>query len=418
VTVADPSRQESGRTRAREVALSALLILFGTLIALALGELFLELFVPEKTRFYVWPPNLRYTFQISSEVLPGVTEGESHFISNSEGIRGPEFSGERGSEYRILAVGGSTTECLFLDQSKAWPYLLGENLSKTADGRKVWVGNIGRSGLNTRDHILEMKYLLPYYDVDVLVFLIGVNDLGLLLEQGDEYDPIYLSEEEHVWRQLKHAFLVIPPGALPDRPFYEKTRLFRLASSLAAQEQEEENQADAWKFYVFGRKNRQEGQIIEQLPSLASALDEYERNIREIVSLGEQQGLRMVFATQPTLWKADITTEEESLLWQGWARRPRKRPGDPYYSVEALASGMAAYNERLLRLCMKYGLECVDLARELPKDLTIFYDDGHYNENGARETARVLASYFRQRPPFTPAAETSGTAGGKEECCN
>ena len=47
--------------------------------------------------------------------------------------------------YRILTLGGSSTECLVLDQTEAWPQLLQDRLNET-NKYQVWVGNAGQSG--------------------------------------------------------------------------------------------------------------------------------------------------------------------------------------------------------------------------------------------------------------------------------
>jgi hypothetical protein len=71
-----------------------------------------------------------------------------------------------------------------------------------------------------------------------------------------------------------------------------------------------------------------------------------------------------------------------------------------FYSVEALAEGMAAYNGRLLEICRQRQVECIDLATLLPKDTTVFYDDAHFNESGAKQVARIVADYLSHHDLF------------------
>ena len=85
------------------------------------------------------------------------------------------------------------------------------------------------------------------------------------------------------------------------------------------------------------------------------------------------------------------------------------KPGrNDYYAVEPLAQGMASFNETLIRICQERAVECVDLASALPKDATIFYDDAHFNENGARRVAEILAAYLGERPPFADGTPGAG----------
>lgn len=112
----------------------------------------------------MWPPNIHRVFNLDPRVLPGV-EGETNFIVNSEGIRGDEFIPQ--DDYRILAIGGSTTEDLYLDQTEAWPQVLQSQLNDD-NIRRVWVGNVGKSGRNTRENVLQMNY---FHNTPILMLL-------------------------------------------------------------------------------------------------------------------------------------------------------------------------------------------------------------------------------------------------------
>jgi lysophospholipase L1-like esterase len=103
-----------------------------------------------------------------------------------------------------------------------------------------------------------------------------------------------------------------------------------------------------------------------------------------------------VFATQPTLWKADLPAALDSLLFLG-AKDPTRSPlGAGFYSTTALARGMAVFNAELIELCARLEMECVDLASQLPSDTTVFYDDLHFNESGARAVAAAMAPLLTQ----------------------
>src|SRR4029077_15626509 len=79
---------------------------------------------------------------------------------------------------RIAAFGGSTTESLFVSEERTWPRLLEVELAARLR-TTAWVGNFGKSGRNTRQHVLEAKYVLPQFSANVALFLVGVNDLGI-----------------------------------------------------------------------------------------------------------------------------------------------------------------------------------------------------------------------------------------------
>jgi lysophospholipase L1-like esterase len=352
----------------------------------------------ELPSYLVWPPYLKHKNIPAAGVFHGI-RGESRFETNAYGIRGPDFAAERGKEYRILFLGGSATESFYLDQDEAWPALIAKSLTVTADGRGIWIGNIGRSGHNIRDHLMEMRMLVPKLPVDVLVFMTGVNDLGLRLAQDRAHNPHFLDNKDNIAYQLKHAFSVLPDD--PDLPFYRKGFLGRLLNP-DTQRAKPHHVVDnaGWAFDRW-RQLRRQGQLVKNLPSLDAALKEYARNIADIAELAKQMRVRIIFMTQPALWRAGLSEVEQNTLWMGGIG-DYQAEGGRYYSAEALAQGLAVYNRTLLDACKRAGAECFDIAPQIKQDLSVFYDDCHFNENGAREVARATIDYLRSRSPFIP----------------
>ena len=68
-----------------------------------------------------WPYS-RHVSRPLPGVFPGIS-GPSRVTANSLGIRGPELP-PREAGYRLLCLGGSTTECHYLDDEETWPHLL------------------------------------------------------------------------------------------------------------------------------------------------------------------------------------------------------------------------------------------------------------------------------------------------------
>ncbi len=321
------------------------------------------------------------------------------FKINSAGIRGEEFTTEQ--TYRILAVGGSTTECLYLDQTEVWTSLLEKKLSE-AKHKSIWVGNVGRSGRNTRHHILQLKYLLPQLPkIDAVLLLAGVNDLHIRISDL-EYDPQTTAKPTFEEDYMRAAFALAPPAL----PVYHYKRLgwWRMAKKLKAafltdtkaqpiQDSTGETLAQ-WRRY---RNNAEE--VIDTIPDLTTALEEYRRNLETIADLAQQRSLRLILVTQPTLWRSDLTQEDRNLLWMGGVGSFQLGKGHKYYSASSLEKIMQQYNDTLLDVCHKRAIECIDLAGALPKDRTVFYDDVHFNESGAQQVADVL---FRHVSPHVP----------------
>jgi hypothetical protein len=147
------------------------------------------------------------------------------------------------------------------------------------------------------------------------------------------------------------------------------------------------------------RLSRARAPKIDSLPPLAAQLTEYRRNLNAMADLAAAAGVQLVFVTQPSAWRADMSPAEQGELWLGFHAAARA-PGPSYFTTRVLGHAMARYNETLLDVCRERGLDCVDAARLLPHDTTAMYDDVHFNEQGSRMLARVLVEHFRARPPF------------------
>ena len=398
----------------RRVALlripSNLALLVGSLaVTLGVAELVLRAVVPSSKSYFTQVPGTDWTLTAAPDVLPGV-EGDAHFRINDSGIRGRAF-GADSTEFRMLAVGGSTTECTILDETEVWTHLLEVNLERTAEGRRIWVGNVALAGKSTRDHVLHLKYLLPQYPrIDVVLALVGANDLQVALWQGWSYRlPASVTEPAAEAERMAFAFqrrpvaIHVPTGYKSTHvAWYKATALWQVARRVN------------WTWHRHqtfklprlvptlqaARLERYKTQdLIDSLPSLDAPLVEYRRNLNAMADIAIKAGVELVFITQPSAWRQDMPDAQQRLLYAG-AMETTGRSDRSYYTTRALAVAMARYNATLLAVCHQRGLDCVDAAAAMPRDTTALYDDMHFNEHGARLFAGVLAEHFRRRPAF------------------
>lgn len=366
---------------------------------LLLGEIVLRFALP--VSYYISTPHLEMVFKPDHDIMPGIS-GQSRFAVNSGGIRGDELTPSHTN--RILTIGGSTTECAYLDQYETWPYLLQKTLTENTS-HNVWVGNAGMSGRPTANYLTAMQYLpLSEMRIDTIILLIGVNDFLKRLARDESYDPNFLAKPEAAAILLDDTFTA-GSHPYPDDPFFKKTGLWRLlrkVKSVILQKNAQHNiQDESGKIYVTWRKHRQQAvEIRNELPDLSSALEEYARNINKMIDIAQEKSIRLIFMTQPTMWKPSLSKELEALLWMGGIGNYQTESHKVYYSSEALEKGMDKYNNILLEICRERQVECIDLSSILEKDTTVFYDDDHFNESGAKKVSTVLSNYILSRDPF------------------
>src|SRR5689334_4470801 len=127
------------RPKRREWAARTLLLAVSTCLGLAILEGAARLLSPP-------PPfgplfDLRPYKKLRLEPnLPGVRSPVVH-SANKWGMRGEDPPKDWRRAFTVITVGGSTTQCFYLDDSRAWPHLLQEKLRSSCPS--AWVGNAG-----------------------------------------------------------------------------------------------------------------------------------------------------------------------------------------------------------------------------------------------------------------------------------
>ena len=339
----------------------------------------------------VWRPGMHVVFQPDPKVFPGVS-GVTHFRVNQLGLRGPELQ-QAGSIYKIVTVGGSTTLSLMLDGPKTWPEQVMREMNARQQRMPVWVGNAGVNGHNAVHHLTMLRELPVLRQADLVLFLCGLNDFqaGLVFEGASS--QARLQEAAHQYWEYLLA------GATFPFPLYRHLRLYRVARRVTDDVLERagsEQQQESWDEAEL-RRRRTAGPVLP-MPDLAIARDEYRQRLQTLGAECTRLGRRCVFLTQPTIWRADLQPAMERLLLFGWVG-PKTQPKG-YVAASELERGMDSYNQVMLDLCRENHLECFDLAAVLPKEPSVYYDDAHFTENGARLVASALSRYLLSRPPF------------------
>ena len=360
-------------------ASKALLSLYALLIAAGCTEFFMR--ISNTVPWGIGPqtPFSRGVSATDSSVMPGVF-GDSRITFNEWGVRGPSVKTLEGRQraVTILTIGGSTTICSALDDSEAWPQLLMNEINARQKEPYTFVGNLGMDGHATASHIAFLESLPVVRKADLLIFLVGVNDLAFAILVEGESSHRLMQETAQIrmtpgYRSLRYGY-------------WARLKTVQLLMAVVAVVR---GRHDKPVEMLIERRLMRSRSLIAPLPPLDLSLTEYRGRLERILKRCRELGKRCILLTQPTLWRKGLTPREESLLWLG-AVGPSGKKG--YVSAEELANGMNRYNETLLSVCAYLKAECYDLAAAIPKDTSAFYDDCHYNESGARMVANYLAA--------------------------
>lgn len=368
-----------------------LLIFFGLCISLAVGEVAVRVKMRYFNRAVLRYPPGKFDFDFTRWHVLGVTPKVT-FTVNALGLRGP-MPPQVGKVYRIITIGGSTTECIAQDDAQEWPHLLMVELNQRQKGLPVWVGNAGVSGLTTVTHASCLRRLPVLHQADLLIFLIGVNDLAAaLLFDGAPTQEVL---EDRAELFAEHA----PDGVSHVRGLLRRSWLLALVW----------NSLQHLSQVIFTWRSEQDVPIgaslsgraagpVLPLPDLRLALAEYAQRVRTLEQQCRQYHRRCVFLTQPTMWRAGLSAAEQSLLYSGGVGYHGIARG--YVSAPELERAMAAYNQVLLAVCREDQFECYDMAAAIPKDTSAFSDESHYNDHGTHLVADYLAERLLASPPL------------------
>jgi lysophospholipase L1-like esterase len=325
--------------------------------------------------------------------MPGI-HGESHFLTDRFGYRS-DGSPAR-ADLRLLTLGGSTTECLYLDQTETWPRLLQDWL-RSRTGRTAWVANAGKSGLNTYHHVVQVERLLAQSpDFDVVVLFVGLNDMHQRLRKGGDAVAFDTWHRGHAIEVEARALAVHPEpyrwSGLPRNTAIAAlvTDAWRAPGRRRSAAADIRVEDDRGQTYVRRREMRSNAEVwADSPPDLSAALDAYAANLGRVLDRIRGTGARALVITQPSLWEETIAPEAERLLWFGWFE---DEPWEPkgYYTGEALMTAMNRYNSTTREVAASRNVPILDLARTMPKSPQYFYDDCHFTEAGAQHGALVI----------------------------
>lgn len=312
---------------------------------------------------------------VKDNVMPGIS-GKVEFSINRYGLRGPNTDLKK-TDLKILIIGGSAAECLYVTDKLSWPWLLQDKLTEKT-GKKIFVGNAGKSGQFSLHHIYMLQEYKYAPQFDWVILLAGINDAGRFLNND------YEKRKSRV-----EATTFINKGG--NRIFFNDSKLFHrlgyifYSKTVLPHEILQDNDG-SWHEFVRERRQRAlKVNTINQEPSgINEALSIYKNNLRKFINICRQRNQKVIILTQPTLWHKGLPADFEKLLFE-------YKDENSAYSTEVLEKVMKAYNQAALDVCQQEGILCIDLAARLSSDYSMFYDDCHLNINGCEKMANILS---------------------------
>jgi len=285
-----------------------------------------------------------------SKVRPG--GGIARYTRDHWGFRGTQRDP---SEIDILAVGGSTTNELYHDDSETWTAVLQRDFNE-AD-KKIVVANAGVDGHSTVGHLRSLEDWfprVPRLHPKLILYYVGINDV--YVESQARYDAIV---PQGRWERIRRY--VSDNSAL-----YSVVRMVR--GMVRASRARVIYSNDPPKLVPTATT------ATVRRADYAARLAAFAGRLRAIAERTRALGARPVFITQR---RGDAFVVDGRMMATGPA------------AVDARAV-QGFFNETTMTVCRETGSICIDLASEIDLAPADFVDAIHTNPAGSRKIGDYL----------------------------
>ncbi len=283
---------------------------------------------------------------------------------NSLAFRGPEPPLDFNDYLTILTIGGSTTECLIVNEEKTWPALIGNELNKSF--RNVWLNNAGLNGHSTYGHLKLLQDYVVKLQPKVCIFLVGCNDINRPdLSRADstvfnKYQNLVVSLAR--WSRLMNVLL----------NFYRH----HLAK--------ERELVKGLPFTMTGHPTKiVSDSVAERLINvLKPDVVRYGERLKKMIAICRSANILPIILTQPCVLGNAI----DDITGVDLATYPYKE-----INGKVLWSELQLYNDETKRVCGLENVLVLDLGNQLPKSTKYFYDIFHFNKAGCKKISELLS---------------------------
>ena len=293
--------------------------------------------------------------------------------NNSLGFKGPEPPKDFADWLTVVAVGGSTTECLEITD-KTWPDRLGVMLQP--DFKKLWLNNAGFCGHSTYGHYILMHNFIAKLKPKVAVFLIGINEVGV--SNPREFDTrmttnLSFRSMDKFLASLAYRSEVASVTLNLYRYFFPK--------SVQAIGQRDMGELDLTKLPKLELTAAEKAAILKT--HAEKFVPAYEVRLRRLLQVTRENGILPVLLTQPVVYGPIV--DPATGIDLGKIVVANGMNGEVGWQVLEL------YNDVTRRVGAEAGILVIDEARQMPKDSRYYYDLMHFSNAGAEKFAEIAA---------------------------
>lgn len=328
------------------------------LIVLICIEICLHFYNPfaiiKKNRNADLPNNAKY--ELKDIKIPGLDKDFIH-TKNSLGFRGSELP-ENDAALKIICMGGSSTECFYLNDGSDWPALLGGKMLQDKPG--IWLNNAGVSGKSASEQTVLLKKHIVKLKPDYILLMCGLDDIGIAVEK-----PVIIAKNDRL--SDFYNFLEIP-----------KTIRSTFNNDNGGEDRNAFQVLDLTKAEML---EMSDSQILQRIAREQPLISAYKKHLQEIADICKDNGIRLILVSEVILYGDE--TDNISNINLG-----NLKIGEINGRTEALL--LKQYNKSTYEIAVSNNLHFINLSSRLPKDSRYFYDGYHFTKDGAEMVANII----------------------------
>jgi lysophospholipase L1-like esterase len=271
----------------------------------------------------------------------------------------------------IAFLGGSTTECTYVNEDLRFPYLAGR-LIEAQTHLKVNAYNAGRSGNNSLHSLNILLNKVVNLQPDIVIMMHNINDLAILMYEKTYWNtnpsrsPIQerLPNFKTVGQDLRQTFYLVRDLTFPN--------LARAVKGIFHSDRK--GKADEFKD-VRGQKITIDQDLL---------LREFTLNLQTFINICRARAITPVLMTQ-----ASRLTDHPDPLIKKLMHNLELSQGITYAEFKGAFDRL---NQTIREVGAKNGVLVIDLAHEIAPVKENISDVAHFNDHGSRLVAATIAA--------------------------
>ena len=317
--------------------------------------------------------------------LPGLKK-EIVFEHNAFGLRSLSMrrKAKPDNTIRIFCLGASTTEQPTQATEDTWSGILENKLNNVFRDQNIniQVASYGNGGLKSTGLFLWANENIEEYDPDIVISLMGINDLAF--NGGNDY--YYSGIEVRPYTRVYDIMSFIKKCC---KEYSQICRRIILAKRrVDIWRQKNTGKIIEWhsKNLPYLRENYKKYPYSPVITRDPDPFSEFQDAMSALFILLKRMNITTIVLGQPVLWKNSMNTEELEALWFFVnTKRGFIRPSGSW-----LLNEIQRYNNAQKQLAEFNNALYIDLDTQIPKTLEYYFDDCHYTDLGSRKVASAV----------------------------